>query len=158
MIHLIVLSYLLVLFQVGFWSHFPVNGAWPNLALLFILLFSLRSNDSFKTWLLAIWTGFLLDVLYYGQAGAGMLAMIMLVSLVQIGQYYFSLKHWPSYFICLIVLSVCYEPLRLLIIAFEQSSFIFDPRLLTTQLLYHCILMVGFWLLLPNRFKQRFLT
>ena len=154
----LILAYLLVLWQTGFWAHFPMNGAWPNLALLFVLFFALKSHESFSVWLLAIWTGFLLDVLYYGQAGTGMLTMLILIGLVQLTRHYFSLEVWPIYFISLIFLSLVYEPIRHLIIILGQGLSVLDVYSLFIQFMYHMIIMISFWLLLPTRFKQKLLT
>lgn len=62
-ITLILISYLLVLFQTSFLSHFNIHGYEPNLILTAVILLSiLERQKNFYSFWLASWGGFFLDI------------------------------------------------------------------------------------------------
>lgn len=59
----------------------PIDGVVPDLALVFLVLLSLRQNKS-QTYLLAIWAGLLQDVLFYPAIGSSIAAKLLICYLI----------------------------------------------------------------------------
>lgn len=157
-VFLLIGLYFLTLFQLGFWSHLAIDGVWPNLVLLAVLLVALSSKNKGLIWLAALWGGFLLDIFYYHQIGLAILTFIILISLLSLSRRFFALEGMMGTLIYLAVFSLAYEPVRYIISFIFTSSPVlsFDLFFLVAQTVYHLVLVLIFWLILPVKFRRIF--
>lgn len=157
---LAIVLYLLALFQLGFWSHLSLDGVWPNLILLAVLLVALSSKDHASIWLSVIWGGFLLDIFYYRQIGLAILTLVVLIILLFLFRRIFVLEGMAGTMIYLILFSMVYEPIRYVVSFLFTSSPVLEFSLffLVAQTVYHLVLILIFWLILPTKARRVFLA
>lgn len=157
-VFLLIGLYLLALLQLGFWSHLALDGVWPNLILLAVLLVALSSKNKGLVWLAALWGGFLLDIFYYHQIGLAILTFIILISLLFLLRQFFTLEGMTGTLIYLTVFGLAYEPVRYIISFIFTSSPVlsFNLFFLVAQTVYHLVLVLIFWLILPVKFRRIF--
>jgi hypothetical protein len=157
---LIIVFYFLMLFQVGFISHFSINYLWPNLVLLAALIIFLNSSDTSVLWLTAIWSGFLMDVFYYqgiGWATISMGAVLLLSRFIRRRVDFGGL----GVLIYIALLGLSFNGFRFLFDFLGSQFNSFSPGLslfyLIAQTILHLIIVLFLWLISPMKIKENFI-
>ncbi len=157
-----ILLYFLILFQVGFGSHFPIYNIWINLPLLTILLIALKAKDKYLIYLSALWGGLLLDAFIYHQIGLTMVILLLLVYSVQILRRYFSFDTLLSILCYLIITMAIYELMlymgNSLLMEFNDSMIklvALSGLRLIIQISLNLIAFLLIWLITPFKSKEK---
>lgn len=154
---LVILLYLLTLFQIGFCAHLKIDGVGPNIVLLAVLLIALSQKNYLTVWWTAFWGGLFLDLFYYRQLGLATLTLLVIIGLFFLWRQFFALKGIAGALISLALFSFFYEPIRGgLSLVLGMTAVNISLYSMAIQVLYHLILVIGFWLILPSKLSQKF--
>ena len=154
---LVILLYLLTLIQIGFCSHFKIDGVGLNIVLLAVLLIALSQKNYLVVWWSAFWGGLFLDLFYYRQLGLATLTLLVLIGLFYLWRRFFILKGMAGGLIYLTLFNLLYEPIRGgLSLVLGMTPINISLYSMAIQILCHLILVIGLRLILPTKLSRRF--